>query len=431
MFLTGDSFRRVYSIHLFFSILLTHSALEKYTKYNFAKTKFGHWYYPLSAQKHSTLFGLLKVPYLGGLGFIFVYSLLLAALLGQAFLPHSKAISCTALVSCILYFARVRTHGLVHNKADTVPWVLAIFTLVPPANQAFACQLLLSLGYCSSGTLKVRKQGFAWAEGKNLQRMVAQFLLELQLEEDPTALQTIVLHFPLLASFSQKMVLAFECLFPLVLLSPAAWDVCDYGSCVKMGLVVFGASFHLGCYLLFSIDFLRFWLPTYWCFFANDASWASAMGSNDLSRWFCTTMTLSFVVANVRVHSGEHWPNSSFDLYNARYTSDHISYRVLRLQTSTGNAVNFDLRLCTSSGTTRSFGYHYEKMSLNERDLSFYLSQFLPKLLESEYDGSETFTGVTVVESGIYLAKDGVGFSPAKPRNILHFTFLKFCSENK
>ena len=219
------------------------------------------------------------------------------------------------------------------------------------------------------------------------------------------------------------MVLAFECLFPLVLLSPAAWDVCNFRSCVKMGLVLFGASFHMGCYLLFSIDFLRFWLPTYWCFFTNDASWASAMGGNTTSSWFCMTMIIFFIVANVRVHSGEHWPNSSFDLYNAKYSKDRISYRVLRLQTSAGNVVKFDLGLCTSSGATRSFGYHYNKMILSERDLLDYLSQYLPKLLESEYDGSETFTGVNVVETGIILEKDGVGFSAAKPRNIRHYAF--------
>ena len=50
--------------------------------------------------------------------------------------------------------------------------------------------LLLSLCYASSGWLKIRKQGLKWANGINLRRLVAQFLLELQQIEKPN-LQTM------------------------------------------------------------------------------------------------------------------------------------------------------------------------------------------------------------------------------------------------
>ena len=52
---------------------------------------------------------------------------------------------------------------------------------------------------------------------------------------------------------SQPLVLAFECLFPVILIYGSGW--------VETTVALFGVSFHLGCMALFHIDFVRFWLP--------------------------------------------------------------------------------------------------------------------------------------------------------------------------
>jgi len=409
--LTDDAFRRVYCLHLVVSLLWTHPSLETYTRYSFARTRYGHWYYPLKAEKHSTFFGLCRVPHGNPLQFTLLFSIVLCSLgilVGaNTTSPITRAASYVAWGSSMLYFARVRTHGLVHNKADTVPWVLAIFCWVPHGQCAGACQLLLSLAYASSGFLKVRKQGFSWADGKNLQRMVGQFLLELNMEDCVTPLQRLVMERPWVASVAQKTVLAFECSFPVVW-----WAACHQSALLdsmKWPIVLFGALFHLGCYMLFSIDFIRFWFPTYWCFLVDAKCGTTAEP-------FCVFMMAAFAVAHVRVHSGEHWPNSSFDLYNAVHKEDHLRYMTLRPITSDGKRIKFDLSVCSSSGATRSFGYHYERLKA-EGDLDEFLTSFLPHLLKAEREDKD-FVGVALVETRVILDAHGTGFSVPTERTL-------------
>ena len=90
-------------------------------------------------------------------------------------------------------------------------------------------------------SLKLRKQGLKWARGKNLQRMVGRFLLELQLQDSPSYLQRLVLSKPFVASFSQKLVLLFECTFPMVLMGQTDRYIYEV---YKWGIVFFGVSFH-------------------------------------------------------------------------------------------------------------------------------------------------------------------------------------------
>ena len=214
-------FQQIYAINLLVSLLLVHSKLKRYSRYVKTNTKFGHWYYPLEQNKHATFFGIIRVPYLGEyvwekvifLIFIFILSLIGFNILQRIRNSYVQNLLYFALLSAsILYFARVRTHGLIHNKADTVPWILAIFCFNKnEANMVLQSMLLLSLCYSSSGWLKVRKQGLAWASGIQLRRLVAQFLLELQIEE-PNMIQNLLLQYPIIASIAQPCVLFFECL---------------------------------------------------------------------------------------------------------------------------------------------------------------------------------------------------------------------------
>ena len=231
------------------------------------------------------------------------------ALLSDANHAHvaSRAGAAVALGACVLYFGRVRTHGLIHNKADTVPWVLLICATCTPVGAACMVRLLLALTYASSGWHKMQKQGLRlvtvspwiqhvpltffhltscragwlpcwlpcqltasllrpgsltlrlsggcdlagcrWATGKNLQRMVAQFMLELQLLGKPLFAQRLILTMPLIAAASQPLVLVFECCFPLILLTGSGTT--------EAAFAAFGIMFHIGCMLLFQIDFVR------------------------------------------------------------------------------------------------------------------------------------------------------------------------------
>ena len=58
------------------------------------------------------------------------------------------------------------------------------------------------------------------------------------------------------------------------------------------------------------------------------------------------------------------------------------------------------MSICSSSGMTRSFGYHYSKILKND-DLDEFLQVFLPKLLIAEgyiFKGTLLFKGVQIVE---------------------------------
>lgn len=111
-------------------------------------------------------------------------------------------------------------------------------------------------------------------------------------------------------------------------------------------------------------------------------------------------MLIAFVIAHVRIHSGLNWPNSSFDLYNQKLTKNRVKYHAIRLIDINDKVVPFDMSICSSSGMTRSFGYHYFKM-LKNNDLDEFLNTFLPRLLISEgyvARGTMRFKGVQIVE---------------------------------
>ena len=111
-------------------------------------------------------------------------------------LPEQAWFAASAVLS-ILYFGQVRTHGLVHNKADLVPWTF--FALMAGAScsgcsctteaeagrssgrssgSVFCAQLLLGLAYGSSALHKVMHAGIGWAHGSNFQKLMVQMQLE-------------------------------------------------------------------------------------------------------------------------------------------------------------------------------------------------------------------------------------------------------------
>eukprot|EP00943_MAST-04B_sp_MAST-4B-sp1_P007950 g7950.t1 len=413
------TFQQIYALNLIISLLLTHSKLKRYARYVKANTTFGHWYYPLKQHKHATFFGVVRVPYLSEfvwekvfftifLTILSLISLNILQRLGNVYIQ--QLLYFVLLVVSIFYFARVRTHGLIHNKADTVPWVLAIFCFnKSQRNIILQSMLLLSLCYSSSGWLKIRKQGISWAKGINLRRLVGQFFLELQLTQ-PNTIQKIVLQYPVIGMLAQPCVLSFECFFPLVLFYNYSYIL----NITCIALILFGVSFHIGCLILFQIDFIHFWLPTYWSFlfYLKDEAMIKVL-DNEAFLYHPLTifMLISFVIAHIRVHSGLNWPNSSFDLYNTKLTKNKINYHALQLISNDNgnNIVPFDLSICSSSGMTRSFGYHYSKL-LKNNDLNEFIHVFLPKLLIAEgyiYHGKLGFKGVQIVEIIIDIKSEG------------------------
>ena len=406
------TFQQIYALNLLVSLLLVHSKLKRYARYVKTNTKFGHWYYPLEQNKHATFFGIIRVPYLSEFMWekvVFTIFLSILSLISLNILQRIRNIYVQQIIYfllfivSILYFARVRTHGLIHNKADTVPWIFAIFCFNKnESNMIMQSILLLSLCYASSGWLKIRKQGLKWANGINLRRLVAQFLLELQQIEKPNIIQKLVLEYPIIGTFAQPCVLLFECFFPVVLFK----NYSPLLNFISVALILFGISFHLGCLILFQIDFVHFWLPTYWALFCyvSDSTgiFSNMIWDNEEFLYHPLTifMVISFFIAHVRIHSGLNWPNSSFDLYNTKLSKNKIKYHALQLVDINNKIVPFDMSICSSSGMTRSFGYHYSKILKND-DLDEFLQVFLPKLLIAEgyiFKGTLLFKGVQIVE---------------------------------
>ena len=159
----GLAFAEVYALTLAVSLAMSHAALTRYARVVGPSSRYGHWYYPLPASQHARLFGLVQAPHLGERAWHGVFVALLGALAASAGGAlgdgHSRVWSWLALACALLYFARARTHGLVHNKADTVPWVLFICAAVPPAHAPSVVRVLLATVYASSGLHKLRKHG--------------------------------------------------------------------------------------------------------------------------------------------------------------------------------------------------------------------------------------------------------------------------------
>ena len=219
-----------------------------------------------------------------------------------------------------------------------------------------------------------------------------------------------MLQYPVIGMLAQPCVLSFECFFPLVLFYNYSYIL----NITCIALILFGVSFHIGCLILFQIDFIHFWLPTYWSFlfYLKDEAMIKVL-DNEAFLYHPLTifMLISFVIAHIRVHSGLNWPNSSFDLYNTKLTKNKINYHALQLISNDNgnNIVPFDLSICSSSGMTRSFGYHYSKL-LKNNDLNEFIHVFLPKLLIAEgyiYHGKLGFKGVQIVEIIIDIKSEG------------------------
>ena len=219
-------------------------------------------------------------------------------------------------------------------------------------------------------------------------------------------IQNLLLQYPTIASIAQPCVLFFECLFPIVLFQ----NYSPLLNAIGMALILFGIAFHIGCFVLFQIDFVHFWLPTYWAFMvyycSNDGSSEYYMHSKILHNEefiyhpLTVFMVIAFLIAHIRIHSGLNWPNSSFDLYNQKLTKNIVKYHAIQLIDINDKIIPFDMSICSSSGMTRSFGYHYCKM-LKNNDLDEFLYTFLPRLLISEgyiARGKMLFKGLQVVE---------------------------------
>ena len=407
-------------------------------------SKFGHWYYPLKAKEHAKLFGLIYIPRLSqniwhGTLAIILSSLAFASYkfsTGEAMAMSTLTTRTTwswraplfgvSTVLSLFYFAQARTHGLIHNKADTVPWILFILTFAPDGNVCSSVRLLLGCVYLSSGVLKLRLTGLKWTKGESLQRLVLQFMLELR-QSKANVPQRILLASPALSTISQCLALGFEIgfFFVVVVLTPALGSVSlthfDTSLCYVLlaSFFIFGCAFHLMVMLTMSIDFIRFWVPALFSvgvvpllgfILQEDEAFLLCRSLPTLVQLFSASwqpwlLFVVFFVAHVRVHSGRHWPASSFDLYNNFYGSDSISYHGIDLLRKRGGTHTqwqpLDLSVCSSSGLTRSFGLHYTMMRKNgkrgRRDLREYLESFLPAYVAEQGWADGEFTGCRVV----------------------------------
>lgn len=121
-------------------------------------------YFPRSAAHQSRPFGIQALQ-LNQVTSTASYTGILAALLATMacgagavpavvlkHIPEPIWFAASAILS-VVYFGQVRSHGLVHNKADLVPWtLLALIGGGDGDNGSIFCaQLLLGLAYGSSG----------------------------------------------------------------------------------------------------------------------------------------------------------------------------------------------------------------------------------------------------------------------------------------
>lgn len=264
-------FFRVYCVLLLASLCVSHPALRRYATYVNGDCHFGHWRYPKPASSEAKLFGVVPLPLLGKQMWEACFAALLLALAACA-VTLSRATAAAATALSLFYLARVRTHGLIHNKADLVPWVLALLAASPPGQAHSHVKLLLGVVYLSSGALKLRCTGARWMHGDNLRRLTAQFVLELgqaAYDADGTTrrahvrpLQWVLLRTPSLCAIAQPCAIAFECTFLPLAFSPPF---------VAFAACLLGIGFHAANLVLFDIDFVRFWLISYACFLPEAA----------------------------------------------------------------------------------------------------------------------------------------------------------------
>jgi sulfite exporter TauE/SafE len=441
MLAADNLFAATYCAWTLCALLCTHVPLHRHAKVVSSASTFGHWYYPLPSRDHATLFGVLPVPRIGAKASAAVLGLLLSSLVyavhGFLLASNSSSSSDTntlawrrplfgaATALSLLYFAQARTHGLVHNKADTVPWVFACLAAAPDTHVCGTVRLLLGCVYLSSGILKLRLTGVKWVTGESLQRLVMQFMLELR-QRKPNTLQRILLGSRTLATISQCLALGFELgFFPCVVVFAAAPSplTTSLTMSICVAFFAFGCAFHTMVMLTMSIDFIRFWVPALlsvgvvpWITIQNGMMLNAEtqqmrhlvpdLAALFAASWFPWVLTLVFAVAHARLHDGRQWPASSFDLYNHFYASDVIGYHGIDLQKKQSRSWQpLDLSVCSSSGFTRSFGLHYRKIQQRgeegQRDLQAYLWDFLPTYVAAQGWGRDAFTGCRVVKLSI------------------------------
>ena len=410
-------FIAVYCSWLAAAIMFSHGSLTRFSRVVHLESRFGHWYYPLPARKHSTLFGIVPPLDLGEVAWHTVCALLVAVLLASAAslasygggrnTAFTRPLLASTPVLTVLYFQRVRTHGLVHNKADLVPWVALIMAAGPDGEVCAHVCFLYGCVYLSSGMAKLRATGIKWAHGINLQRMVVQFMLELRQEGGPNFVQRALLSNELVAALAQSTALLFEVLFfpAVVLLAPIMEVVAAQRLLLAFALV--GIGFHASVLLSMNIDFVRFWVPGLVALVSRalvKADYFLTVADIYQSSWLSSMVAATFLVAHFRKNSGLQWPASSFDLYNTYYHNDEITYTGLDLlvKRSPGSSresdmwVPFDLAVCSSSGITRSFGYHHTGME-KRGDVDAFLGNFMPNLLDAEGHKGR-FAGVRTVK---------------------------------
>ena len=382
----GTNFVTCYTIWIWLNIFATHDVINRYARVVNGKSKFGHWYYPKTAEEHTTAFGLLVIPRVAEttrhvLVVVLLSTLLFGAIAASDSLIFSLTFATSAMVS-MLYFAQARTHGLVHNKADLVPVVLLLLAI--SSSSTTMCgniRFLMGTVYFSSGIMKLRKTGIRWCQGINLKRMILQFMLELR-QEKPNLLQTFLLKFNWLAVLSQIGVLSFELLFIVVVVYNNSMLLFVFG--------IFGIGFHLITIYMTQIDFIRFWVPG---LFSALLPWCSGVRHTTIQQeidvYVCIAVAGIFLIAHLREHDGTHWPISCFDLYNVYHSEDTKKYRVLNLLYTEGTNRNgieqerpFDLSICSSSGITRSWGFTSIKMKDPEKLM--YLKEFLCHVVREE-----------------------------------------------
>ena len=214
----GSTFVTLYTTWLFLSLLCTHDALNRHARVVSPSSTFGHWYFPLTAGHHAKIFGIFRTPILTETSRHCLLLLLLSTL-AYAGWSSSSASSSSFLIASLLsllYFGQARTHGLVHNKADLVPWILFLLGVSTTTETAVTnIRFLMGCAYTSSGIAKIRKTGLRWVEGRNLQRMIVQFMLELR-QETPNFVQRILLQSTVIAFMAQCVLLLFEITFLIV-----------------------------------------------------------------------------------------------------------------------------------------------------------------------------------------------------------------------
>ena len=316
----GLTFVTLYTTWLSLSLLCTHDSLNRHARVVSPSSTFGHWYFPLTAGDHTKIFGVFRTPILKETSRHCLLLLLLSIVAYAGWSSSASSFLIASLLS-LLYFAQARTHGLVHNKADLVPWVLFLLGVSTTTTTAVTnIRFLMGCAYTSSGIAKLRKTGLRWVEGRNLQRMIVQFMLELR-HETPNFVQRMLLQSTVVATMAQCVLLLFETTFLIVVVldlldsssvsSRNTESSSSFSSLLMFAYGSFGFVFHTMTMITMNIDFLRFWMPGLFSavlpYMLQSSSSSSSSGGNiDVLLCFCVFCL--FAWSHWREYDGTSWP---------------------------------------------------------------------------------------------------------------------------